>query len=181
MLFLAVMVRILRWTDRVLDVRFKFVFSCIARSHTREFASSLVLDSPLTSITLPLALRTESLSLDPNPASFRAVVFDQLAEPRVLQRLPGSNALLRIVDEDLPKQIEEQFVELCGWRDDFVQTLHGANELARLARSVGERIRQVLVLEEAGGAVAIAALTLLHHFADERLVDLVASNSLMDC
>jgi hypothetical protein len=39
----------------------------------------------------------------------------------------------------------------------------------------------VLVLEEAGGAVAVAALALLHHFADKRLVDLVAGDSLVFC
>jgi hypothetical protein len=39
----------------------------------------------------------------------------------------------------------------------------------------------VLVLEKAGGAVAVAALALLHHFADERLVDLVAGDGLMVC
>ena len=36
----------------------------------------------------------------------------------------------------------------------------------------------MLVLKEAGGAVAVAALALLHHFADERLVNLVAGDGL---
>ena len=39
----------------------------------------------------------------------------------------------------------------------------------------------MLVLEETGGAVAIAALTLLHHFTDERFVDLIASDGLRSC
>ena len=144
-------------------------------------ASSLVLDPRLASVAVPLTLRAESLPLDPDATSFRAIVFDQLAEPRVLQRLPGRDALLGVVDEDLPEQIKEQLVKLCSRRNDFVQTLHGANELPRLPRGVGEWICQVLVLEEAGGTVAVAALALLHHFANQRLVDLVASNSLMNC
>jgi hypothetical protein len=37
----------------------------------------------------------------------------------------------------------------------------------------------MLVFEEAGGAVAIAALALLHHFADESFVDWVASDGLV--
>jgi hypothetical protein len=135
----------------------------------------------VASVTITLALRAETLSLDPDATSFRAIVFDQLAEPRVFQRFSGSDALLRVIDEDLPEQIKEQFVELGGRRDDFVQTLHSANELTRLARGVGEGICQVLVLEKAGGAVAVAALALLHHFADERLVDLVAGDGLMVC
>ena len=156
-------------------------FSRIRCSCTTSFVSSLVLDSSLSPVAFTFTLRAESLSLNPNPAGFRTIVFDQLAEPRVLQRLSCSNALLGVVDKDLPEQIEEQLVELCGRWDDFVQTLHGANELARLARSVGERIRQVLVLEEAGGAVAVAAFALLHHFANERLVDLVTGDSLINC
>ena len=185
MLLLAVIVRILRWTDCVptgcstCDPRIKF--SCNARSCTIASASSLVLDPCLASVAIPLTLRTKTLSLDPNSASFRAIVFDQLAEPRVLQRLSCSNALLGVVDKDLSEQIEEQLVELCGRWDDFVQTLHGANELPRLPWGVGERIRQVLVLEEAGGAVAVAAFALLHHFANERLVDLVTCDSLINC
>jgi hypothetical protein len=156
------------------------VFNCIARSRT-TVSSSLVFNPLMASVAISLTLRAKTLPLNPDSASFRAIVFDQLAEPRVLQRLSGSDALLRVVNEDLPEQVEEQFVELSGRRDNFVQTLHGANELTRLARSVGERICQVLVLEETGGAVAIAALALLHHFADERLVDLVTSDGLMIC
>ena len=144
-------------------------------------ASSLVLDPRLASVAVPLTLRAESLPLDPDAASFRTVVFDQLAEPRVLQCFACSDALLGVIDEDLPQQIEEQLVELCSRRDDLVQTLHGANEFPRLPWGVGERICQVLVLEEAGGAVAVAALALLHHFADKRLVDLVAGDSLVFC
>ena len=155
-------------------------FNCFARSRT-AVPSSLVLDPLMASLAIPLTLRTKTLSLDPNSASFRAIVFDQFAEPRVLQRLSGSDALLRIIDEDLPEQIKEQLVELSGRWDDFVQTLHGANELTRLARGVGERICQVLILEEAGGAVAVTALALLHNFADERFVDLVAGDSLINC
>ena len=135
----------------------------------------------MASIAIPLTLCAESLSLDPDATSFRTIVFDQLAEPRVLQRFPSSDTLLGVIDEDPPEQIEEQFVELCSRRDDFVQTLHGANELPRLPRGVGEWVCQVLVLEKAGGAVAVTALALLHHFADERLVDLAAGDGLINC
>lgn len=156
-------------------------FGCNARSCTTASASSLVLDPRLASVAIPLTLRAESLSLNPDSASFRTIVFDQLAEPRVLQCLTCSDALFGVIDEDLPQQIEEQFVELCSRRDDLIQTLHGANEFPRLPWGVGERICQVLVLKEAGGAVAIAALALLHHFADEGLVDLVTGDGLGNC
>lgn len=154
--------------------------SCRAafRSHSRAVASPLVLKPLRSSLAFPLAVRAHSLPLNSNSASFRAIVFDQLAEPRVLQCFPGSNALFGIVHENLPKQIEEQLVELCGWRDNLVQTLHGADELPGLPWGVGERIGEVLIFEEACGAVAITALALLHYFANEGFVDLVASDSL---
>lgn len=154
--------------------------SCPAafRSYRRARGSSLVLDSLRSSLAFPLALRTHSLPLNADSTSFCAVVFDQLAEPRVLQCFPGSDSLFWVVDENLPKQVEEQLVKLCGWRDNLVQTLHGADEFPRLPGSVGERIGEMLIFEEAGGAVTIAALALLHHFANERLVDLVTGDGL---
>ena len=157
------------------------MFNRIACSCTSSCASSFVLDPLMASVAIPLVLRADSLPLDPNTASFSAIIFDQLAEPRVLQRLSSSDALLGVVDKYLPEQVEEELVELCGWRDGFVQTLHSANELPRLPRCVGERICQVLVLEEAGGTVAVTALALFHYFADERFVDLVAGDGLMKC
>lgn len=96
----------------------------------------------------------------------------------MLQGFPSGDSLFGVVDKNLPKQIEEKLVELCGRRDDLVQTLHGADKFPGLPGSVGERIREVLVFEEAGGAVAIATLALLHHFANEGLVDLVAGDGL---
>jgi len=44
----------------------------------------------------------------------------------MLQRLLGRNALGWVVDEDLPKEIEELSIEGCVWRDGFLRlTLEG--------------------------------------------------------
>lgn len=124
-----------------------------------------MLDSLPLAITL--ILRANPLSLNTNPAGFSAVVFDQLTEPGVLQCLSRSDALLGVVDEDFPEQVQEKFVELCGRRDDFVQASHGLDKLLGLPWGIIEGIGEVLVLEEAGGAVAIVALALPHDFTNE--------------
>lgn len=141
--------------------------------------SSLVLDSLRPSLRVPFILHPDPLPLDPDSARFRAVVLHQLAEPRVLQRLSGGDALLWVVDEDFPEKVQEQLVKLRGGRDDLFKALHGPDEFARLSRGVGEGIGEVLVLEKARGTVTVASLALLHDLADEGLVDWVARDSLM--
>lgn len=145
----------------------------------RWLNSSLVLDSLRAPLRVPFVLHPDPLPLDADPTRFGAVVLHQLTEPRVFDCLSGGDALLGVVDEDFPEQVQEKFVELCGGRDDFFQALHGSDEFARLSRSVGERVSEVLVLEEASGAVAIAALALFHDFADQGFVNGIASDSLM--
>lgn len=144
-----------------------------------SLCSSLVLNSLRSSLRVPFVLHPDPLPLDPNSARFRAVVLHQLAEPRVLERLPGGDALLGIVDEDFPEKVQEQLVKLRGGRDDLFKSLHGPDEFARLSRGVGEGVSEVLVLEKARGTVTVASLALLHDLADEGLIDWVARDSLM--
>ena len=55
-------------------------------------------------------------SLFPDSDCLSAIVDQALFEPRMLQRLLSRDALLGIVDENLPEQIEELFVEGgIGW------------------------------------------------------------------
>jgi len=96
----------------------------------------------------------------------------------MLQRLSGSDALFGVVDKDLPEEIQEKLVKMRGGRDDIFQALHGAHKLPRLSWGVGEWVGEMLVLEEAGGTVTVAALTLLHDFADKGLVDRIAGYGL---
>lgn len=154
------------------------ISSCIVQL-LRNSSSSLVFNP--FSVAIPLTLRTNPLPFNANPAGFCAIVFDQLTEPRVLQCLSCGNPLLWVVDKDFPEQIQEQFVELCGGRDDLVQAPHGFDEFLRLPWRIAERICEVLVFEESCSTVAVVALALPLNFADEGFVDKIASDGLKEC
>ena len=96
----------------------------------------------------------------------------------MLQRVPCRNPLLRIVDENLAQQIQEKLVEGVGRRDRFLKTLHALDELLRLPRRVVCGIGEVAILEEARGAVTVAAFGAALHFTDEGFVDGVAGYGL---
>lgn len=62
-----------------------------------------------------------SAQLLTNPSSLGAIVDDGLLEPRVLEGLLGGDTILRIIDKDLLKQVEELSVEtVVGW-NEFLQ------------------------------------------------------------
>lgn len=48
-----------------------------------------------------------SLPVELDLVRLGSIIRERLAEPRVLERLLGSNALRRIIDEYLPEQVEE--------------------------------------------------------------------------
>ena len=79
----------------------------------------------------------------------------------MLQRFSRSNSLLRIIYEDLPKQVQEQSIEL-----------------PRLPWRIGERVVEVAIFEEARSAVAVAALRTFRDFFDKGFVDAVAGYGL---
>ena len=96
----------------------------------------------------------------------------------MLKRLAGGYPLLRVVDEDLTQQIQELAVEVVGGRDRLLELLHAAHKLPRLARRVGLRVVQDVVLEEPCGAVLVVSFGTSFHFADERLIDRQARDGL---
>jgi len=122
----------------------------------------------------PPLILPHPLPLNPDPTRLSPIILHQLREPRVLQRLAGCDALLRVVDKDLSQEIKEELVESGGGRDDLFEALHGADKFAGLPRSVGEWVGEVRVLEETRGAVTVGAFGGLVHFADQGLVDWVA-------
>ena len=68
-----------------------------------------------------LAALSGALQLLPNAKGFGAVIHQGLFEPRVLQSFLGSDAVLRVIHEDLLQEIEEQFMKLgVGW-DEFLR------------------------------------------------------------
>jgi hypothetical protein len=68
-----------------------------------SIGSPLVFDSLESLLALALGVRPNPLPFHPDPAGLCAIIFDQLTKPGMLQRLPGGDALFRIVDEDLPE------------------------------------------------------------------------------
>ena len=67
-------------------------------------------------------------SFQSNLVSFCAVVHERLLEPRVLQSLLGRYALLGVVHEYSPQEIEELFVEVGVARYCFLQALVETHE-----------------------------------------------------
>lgn len=82
------------------------------------------------------------------------------------ERIPRGNPLLRIIDEDLPQQIQELAVESVRFGDDLVQFLHRADEFSGLPRRVGLGVVQGLVAEEARRAVFVVAFARALDFFD---------------
>ena len=123
-------------------------------------------------------LHLHPLPLHLNPPRLRPIILDQLIKPRMLQRLPRRNPLLRIINKNLPQKIQKLLIELVRRRDSFVQPLHAADEFSRLSRRVREGIGEVAVFEEAGGGVAVAAFGDALDFADEGFVDWIGCDGL---
>lgn len=74
--------------------------------------------SKLASSLLLLLLLLLSAQLLTNPSSLSAIVDDGLLKPRVLEGLLGGDTILRIIDKDLLKQVQELSVEtVVGWNE----------------------------------------------------------------
>lgn len=59
---------------------------------------------------------------------FGAVILEMLPEPWMLQGFMGSDALLRIIYEDLLEQVKEFTVEVGMGRNGLMKVFHGSDE-----------------------------------------------------
>lgn len=126
----------------------------------------------------PVIVRRNLFSLKLDPRGLGAVIFNEFIEPGMLQGLPRSDSLPGIVNEDLPKQIQERLGERRGGRNNFFQLPHRTDEFSGLARSVRLRVLQLAILEKASSGISIMLLRHAMDFTDKRAVNGIAGHSL---